>query len=167
MELHLHSHRWEARKPDWAAAAASGFVAGAILMVLELIWTTNLIGATPWTMPHMIAAIVMGPQVLEPYDFNLTVIAVALVTHYLLGAVFGLILGAIIAPFHFDSSPGMSLVVGAIFGLLLYLFNFYGMVTLFPWFAAIRGWPAVIAHLIFGISIAILYWKLERRGYLA
>ena len=163
MELHLHSHRWEARRPDWLAAAASGFVAGAILMVLELIWNTNLIGATPWTMPHMIAAITMGPQVLEPYDFNLAVITVALVTHYLLGAVFGLILGAIIAPFHFDSSPGMALAVGAIFGLLLYLFNFYGMVSLFPWFAGIRGWAALIAHLIFGMSAAILYWKLERR----
>lgn len=162
MELHMHSHRWEARKPDWQAAAASGLVAGAILMVLELLWTTNLIGATPWTMPHMIAAIAMGPQVLEPHDFNLMVMAVALITHYLLGIVFGLILGAIIAPFHFDSSPGMALAVGAIFGLMLYLLNFYGMARMFPWFAQMRGLATVIAHLIFGMSAAIMYWKLER-----
>jgi hypothetical protein len=133
-------------------------------MVLELLWTTNLMGATPWTMPHMVAAIVMGPSVLQPHDLNLAVIAVALVTHYVLGVVFGLILAAFIAPFHFDSSPGMALAVGAIFGLLLYLLNFYGMARAFPWFAEMRGWPTVFAHLIFGMSAALMYWKLERQA---
>lgn len=162
MELHMRSHRIEARAPDWAAAAASGFVAGAILMVLEMLWATNMMGATPWTMSHMIAGIVMGPDIAQAHDFNTGVVAIALITHYILGMVFGMILAAVIAPFHFDSSMGMALLVGAVFGILLYLFNFYGMAQAFPWFKEIRGWPAIIAHLIFGMTTAGMYWKMER-----
>lgn len=161
MELHMHSHRWDARAPDWKAAAAAGFVAGAILMVLELLWTTNLMGATPWTIPHKVAAILMGPQALQSYEFSASVVGVALFTHYVLGIVFGMILAAVMAPFHFDSSPSMAVAVGAIFGLFLYLLNFYGMARLFPWFMDMRGWPNLIAHLIFGMSAAFMYWKLE------
>ncbi len=161
MELHMRSHRWDARAPDWTAAAAAGFVAGAVLMVLELLWTTNLMGATPWTIPHKIAAIMMGPEVARTHDFSIAVVAVALVTHYVLGIVFGLILAAVMAPFRFDSSPGMAVAVGAVFGLLLYLLNFYAMARAFPWFIDLRGWPNLIGHLIFGMSAAFMYWKLE------
>lgn len=163
MQLHMHSHHWEHRLPDWPAAAVSGFVAGAVLMVLELLWTTNVIGSSSWSTSHMIAAIVMGRDVLQSIDFNFTVVTVALVTHYVLGIVFGMILSAIIAPFHFDSSVGMVLLIGTVFGLGLYLFNFYGMVRLFPWFADMRGWATLVAHLIFGITTAGMYWQLERR----
>ncbi len=157
----MHSHRWDARTPDWAAAAASGFVAGAVLMVLELLWTTNLMGVTPWTISHKVAAILMGPAVAQSHEFSAAVVGVALVTHYVLGIVFGMILAAVMAPFHFDSSPSMAVAVGAVFGLLLYLLNFYGLARVFPWFMDLRGWPTLIAHLIFGMSAAFMYWKLE------
>ena len=164
MQLHMHSHHWEYRLPDWHAAAVSGFVAGAVLMVLELLWTTNVIGSSPWSPAHQIAAIVMGRDVLQSIDFNLTVVVVALLTHYVLGIVFGMVLSAIIAPFHFDSSVGMALLIGSAFGLALYLFNFYGMVRIFPWFAELRGWATLVAHLIFGTIAAGMYWQLERRS---
>lgn len=162
MELHLRSHHWEARKPDWMAAAIAGFVAGAVLMVLELLWTANVIGMTPWSVSHMVAAIVLGPDTMATADFSVRIVAVALVTHYLLGIVFGMILGAVSAPFHLDSSGGMALFTGAVFGLLLYLVNFYGMTRMFPWFAELRGWPTALAHLAFGMVAATLYWKMER-----
>lgn len=164
MEMHMHSHRWAARSPDWAAAAASGFVAGAILMVIELLWTTNLMGVTPWTISHMVAAILMGPDVLHSHEFSISIVGVALIIHYVLGVVFGMILAAVMAPFHLDSSPSLALVTGAVFGLLLYLLNFYGMARLYPWFMELRGWSTVIAHLIFGMAAAIMYWKLEGAG---
>jgi len=80
-----------------------------------------------------------------------------------LGIVMGMILAAIIAPFHLDSSAGMILLTGAVFGVIVYLFNFYGMEQIFPWFAELRGWPTLVAHLIFGMTAAAMYWKLERR----
>jgi hypothetical protein len=60
-----------------------------------------------------------------------------------LSFIFGLIAGLLIAPFHFDSSVGMASVAGAIFGLAVYLINFYGMTQFFPWFADARNWMSV------------------------
>lgn len=162
MELHMHSHRWEQRMPDWTVAAVSGFAAGAVLMVLELLWSTIIQGTSPWVMSHMIAAIVLGRDALQSTDFSLEVVSVALVTHYVLGIGLGLVLAAIIVPFRFDSSIGMVLLTGAVFGVLIYLFNFYGMVRFFSWFAEIRGWTTMIAHVIFGMVAAAMYWKLEQ-----
>jgi hypothetical protein len=163
MEIHMHSHRWEHRSPDWTAAAVSGFLAGAVLMVLGLLWSA-VTDASPWITSHRIAAIVMGPEALQLTDFSFLAVAAALVTHYVLGIVFGLVMGAVIAPFHLDSSTGMVLLVGAVFGLALYLLNFYGMVLFFPWFADMRGWATLAAHLIFGIVTAYMYRQLEWRG---
>lgn len=165
MELHLHSHHWEARSPDWMVAAISGFVAGAVLMALELLWTANVMGMTPWTVSHMVAAIVLGPDAMASSEFSLRIVTVALVTHYVLGIVFGMILAAISAPFRLDSSVGMALFTGAVFGLLLYLFNFYGMTRMYPWFAELRGWPTGVVHLVFGMVAAFLYWKMERPAF--
>lgn len=162
MELHMHSHRWEHRMPDWAAAAASGLVAGAILMVLELLWSTVPQGGNPWTTSHKIAAIALGRDVLQSADFSLGVVGVALIIHYVLGIVFGLILSAIVAAFHLDSSMGAAMLAGAVFGLLLYLLNFYIISALFPWFADMRSWATLIAHLIFGMAASLMYMKLER-----
>jgi hypothetical protein len=144
------------------AAAVAGFVAGAILMVLELIWSVAVSHISPWETSRMIAALLMGPDVLHSSEFDLGVVAMALITHYVLGVFFALILAIIIAPFHFDSSPGMALAVGAVFGLVLYWFNFYGVARFFNWFAEMRGWTSIAAHLVFGMVAAFAYMKLER-----
>lgn len=162
MQIHTYSHRWAHRMPDWPAAAVAGLAAGAILMVLELIWSILIVGNDPWMTTHMVAAIVTGPDALQVTDFSLRLTAAALVTHYVLGIAFGLILAAIIAPFHLDSSAGMVLLTGAVFGLALYLINFYGMSAFFPWFADMRGWATLIAHLVFGMAAAVIYRQLER-----
>ncbi|MCM5678062.1 hypothetical protein M8A51_00775 [Schlegelella sp. S2-27] len=164
MELHAHSHshHWVRRTPDWRAAAVAGFAAGAILMVLELFWSAWGTGGSPWEISHMIAAIVAGPGSLGSPGFDLGVVALALVTHYVLGIAFGLVLAAVMAPFRLDSSAGMALTIGGAFGVLLYLVNFFVLAAWFPWFAEIRGAATLIAHLIFGMSAAFLYWKLER-----
>jgi hypothetical protein len=104
----------------------------------------------------------MGPEAMQSTDFSVAVVAAALATHYVLGIIFGTVLAAIIAPFHFDSSAGMVLLTGAVFGLVLYLLNFYGMVRFFPWFTDMRGTAMLAAHLIFGMAAAFIYWTLER-----
>lgn len=162
MELHMHTHRWEQRNPDWTVAAVSGFAAGAVLMVLELLWSTIIMGGNPWETSHMVAAIVMGQDALQSTNFNLMIVAVALITHYVLGIVFALILSAMIVSFRLDSSLGMVLLSGAVFGIVMYLFNFYGMVRFFSWFAEMRGWATVVTHVIFGMLVAAMYWKLEQ-----
>jgi len=162
MELHMHSHRLAARTPDWTAAAVSGFAAGAVLMVLELIWAAAVHADDPWAVTHQVAAIAMGQSALQSSGFAIAMVAVALATHYVLGILFGLVLAAIIAPFHLDSSVPMIWAAGVLFGVLIYLFDFYGMVGAFPWFAGMRGWSTFAAHLVFGMAAAVFYWQLER-----
>ena len=79
-----------------------------------------------------------------------------------MGVAFGVMLAAIIAPFRLDSSVALALATGAVFGLLLYVLNFYGMAGVYTWFVALRGWPTAIAHVIFGMTAAFIYLKLER-----
>ena len=161
MELHLESIHWERRQPDWLAAGVAGFAAGAVLMMLGMFWS-HVVEGTPWLNSHRVAAILMGPQAMQSSDFSLGIVLVALFTHYLLGVVFGLALGFVLAGLRFDSSPERALTVGALFGLVLYLLNFHVMSSAFPWFAEIRGWVTLVMHLIFGLTAAALYWKLQR-----
>jgi len=167
MELHLHLPHWREHHADWAAAAVSGLAAGAVLMVIELLWATWVGSGSPWRTSHAIAAIVMGPDEMRVAGFGIGVVSLALVIHYLLGILFGLVLGWTIAPFLAqwgDEAPGIAAMYGALFGAVLYLLDFYGMALVFPWFTQLRGAPAFVAHLIFGISAALIYRKLERQS---
>jgi len=163
MELHMQSHHYVRRLPDWKAAAVSGLAAGALLIVLEMFWSTMVSGVHPWGTTRMIAAIVMGRDVLQTSLFSVGTVAVAVIIHFVLGAILGMVLCAFIAPFQLDSSVGMSMLAGAVFGLVVYLFNFYVMTRAFPWFVDARGWHTLIGHLVFGMAIALCYWKLESR----
>ena len=164
MELQMQSHDWQRRWPDWPAAASAGLVGGAVLMVLELLWSTTVTGASPWRTSHLVAAIALGPDALQSSAFSLGVVAVALATHYVLGIVFGVVLGTIIAGFHYEANAGVLQVIGLVFGGALYLLNFHGMATFFPWIADLRGWATFIGHLIFGLSVVLTYMWLQRRG---
>lgn len=164
MDLKLYSYPRQ-RLPDWAAAATAGLTAGAVVMVLELLWSPLASGRRgPWGVSHMIAAIVMGPTVLQSNDFSLAVVAVALAAHYVLGIVFGVIFALIIAPFIRDSGMGAVSLAGAVFGALLYLLNFHGMTHFFPWFVEWRGTQTLLMHLVFGLTAALLYWRLNRQA---
>ncbi|MDN0085197.1 hypothetical protein QU487_21040 [Crenobacter sp. SG2305] len=159
----MQSHQWAHRLPDWRAAAMAGVAGGVVFLVLDLM-ASALSGAGLWAPTHMIAAIVMGSGALaSPASFSFGIVVTALIVHFVLAIAMGLILGLIMAPFHFDSSWGMASAVGAVFGLAVYLFNFYGMTSFFPWFAEARGWITLIAHVIFGIVMADAYLKMEAK----
>jgi hypothetical protein len=53
------------------------------------------------------------------------------------------------------------------FGLALYLVNFYLLADFFPWFIDMRGGVTLLAHLIFGMLAAGVYWKLEKNSMVA
>ncbi len=164
MELHIQSHHWERRMPDWLAAAVAGFVGGAAVIVLELFWSILVLNESAWRPTHKIAAMVLGPSALEQMSlFSFGIVATALVLHYVLGVVMGMILGAVIAPFRFDSSVGMEAVIGVAFGIVAYVWNFYVMTAVFPWFVSERGSGPLLANLLFGAVTAIVYGMLERR----
>ncbi|MFJ4290661.1 hypothetical protein ACIP1U_12865 [Cupriavidus sp. NPDC089707] len=162
MELHMHSHHFTRRMPDWRAAAIAGVVAGVVFLVVELgaLW---LIGESPLGPPRMIAAIVMGPDVLSQAATGASVMLAALAVHFALSVALGLIMAMIMAPFSLDSSVGMASLAGAVLGVAVYWINFYGMTQFFPWFAEARGALSFLAHVVFGLVAADAYLKLERK----
>ncbi|WP_338764552.1 hypothetical protein [Massilia sp. METH4] len=160
--LRLQSHRWTAREPDWAIGALSGFGAGGIVMLVELAYAAAMSG-DPWRVPRLVAALALGSPVLQVGGYSLQVLIAALAVHYLLGTFFGLVLAALMAPFRLDSSVVMAVLSGAVFGVLLYLFNFYVITSVLPWFAEMRGWVTVLGHVEFGVMAGLIYRMLERR----
>jgi hypothetical protein len=163
MELQ-HTATVERRTPDWLVGAVAGLAGGAAVMLLDLLWSVIVHDASPWRMSYMIAAILMGRDILQApgYGFDLVIVAVSLVAHYGLGIVFGLILAALMTPLHLDASLPRALAAGAVFGLLLHFVNFYGMVAFFPWFEELRGVATLIADIVFGVVAAFIYWRFAR-----
>jgi hypothetical protein len=162
MELHMHSHHYVHRTPDWRAAVSAGVIAGVVFLLLESLLTLA-IGASPWTMLKMTAAITMGPGVLQSAPYQFGVLLAALMVHFFIAIVFVLALSLVIAPFQLDSSWAMATFAGALFGLVAYLFNFYIMTAFFPWFAEMRNMVTVVTHILAGIAAADMYMRLERK----
>lgn len=161
MELHLGNRRWRAHSTDWLAALTAGFLAGALLMILELLWAVSG-GNDPWAVAHKVAAITLGRDVAAASNFSFSIIATALVTHYVLGMLFACILAAILSSFRMDDSPGMAFSMGAAFGIVLYVLNFYVMAKVYPWFVEMRTLETFIAHVIFGMMAGFVYWRMQR-----
>jgi uncharacterized membrane protein YagU involved in acid resistance len=92
MELHMRSHHFTHRRPDWRAA----IMAGVVFLALELVLATLIPGGSPWASPRMIASIILGRGVLHaPATFEAGIMVAALVVHFVLAIVFALILSLI------------------------------------------------------------------------
>jgi hypothetical protein len=164
MDTLLGSRTWHWRAPDWTAAAVSGFAAGAVLMVLDLVWSSMFNAHGPWRTSHMIAPIFIGTDSLKStgYGFSVGVVSIALATHYALGILFGLVMAAVMVQFKLDATWLRALASGAIMGMALYLINFDLLLGFFPWLAELQGGDTLLAHVVFGCVAAFLYWRLKR-----
>ncbi|MDN3921232.1 hypothetical protein [Roseateles violae] len=166
MELQVQSHRWHSRAPDWSAAIVAGLVAGAVAMVMDLLWTTLMLGGNPWHTSHLVAAMLMGPDLLNgpTHAFSLGVVTVALLIHYGLGVLFGCAIAYVVTGFHYEGDLPVLEIVGGLAGMALYFINFYVLVNLFPWVAELRSGAYFFEHFVFGVTAAMVYWKLARRS---
>jgi hypothetical protein len=90
--------------------------------------------------------------------FDLGMILAALAVHLALSAVYGVVLAWIILRLDFGAAE----LVGLAFGIVLYVVNFYGFSTIFPWFEEGRNWVALVTHLAFGGITALEYKALAR-----
>jgi len=146
---------------DWKAAIWAGVVAGIVFMMLEMLLVQFLQPMSMWGPPRMIAAIAMGPNVLPPPDtFDFMVLMVAMIIHFVLSIAYALILGWIVS--RWDMGLGGASIVGLVFGLVIYVINFYGFTAVFPWFAEARGWIAIFSHAMFGLALGLVYQPVER-----
>lgn len=145
---------------DWKAAAWAGVIAGLVFMMAEMLMVMIVQGQSPWGPPRMIAAIVLGQGALPPpADFDFKIMMTAMLIHFPLAVVYGLILGWMVH----RVDTGIALLIGAAFGLALYLINFYPIAAaFFPWFAMARGWMSAAVHILFGLVAAGAYAALRK-----
>lgn len=151
-------------KFDSRAALWAGLIAGLVFMVLEMALVAAAEGGSPWGPPRMIAAIALGKDVLPPpATFDLVVFSVAMIIHFLLSVVLGIVLGLIISWARLGLLA--SIAAGVVFGMAVYLVDFYGFTALFPWFAMARTGITVVAHIVFGLVLGWTYHALAVRHY--
>lgn len=141
----------------WRHAILAGLIGGAVFMMAEML-LVMLIGESPWAPPRMIAAMVLGPDVLPPQGalagFDIGILMVAMMVHFPLSIVYGLLIGALVQRTTMRSYAG-ALSEGAGIGLLIYLVNFYFIASFaFEWFAMARNWVSLVTHMMFGVVTA-------------
>jgi hypothetical protein len=145
---------------NWGAAAEAGAIAGLVYLAWQMAFYPLVTGGSVWDVPRATAAILIGKGILAtPATFNLGVFVVGLFLHLTLSVGYGLLLAAMIAGLR----RGAALVSGGIFGLVLYLINFYWFTTAFSWFARARNWSTAVAHVFFGLVAVWSYLALRQR----
>ena len=149
----------ERRAADMRAAILAGIVAGLVFLVAELLLVPMLLGGSAWGPPRMIAAIVLGEEVLPPpATFDGFIVLTAVAFHLVLSILYAVVFALVARTW----SLGMAVLAGTLFGLLLYALNFYGMTALFPWFAEARNGVSIVAHALFGAVLGLVY-KMRQR----
>jgi uncharacterized membrane protein YagU involved in acid resistance len=150
---------------SFKASIWAGLIAGAVFMMLEMIMVPVFMGGSPWGPPRMIAAIVLGQDVLptadQPASFDFGVLMAAMMLHFILSIIYAVIFGWICRKL----SLGIAVLVGVVGGLLIYFINFYGFTAAFPWFAMARSWVSIVSHIMFGAVAAYSFKKLYQPQY--
>ena len=141
--------------PVLGSAVKAGLIAGLVFMAVEMVLVWLAMGMNPFAPPQMIAAIVMGPDVLPdaiPPGSNILVLLVGMLVHFALAVALAFVFKYLATALRLNGT--MLIVAGVVFGLIVYLVNFYGMSSFFPWFAMARNWISIVAHAIFGLVLA-------------
>lgn len=161
MAVMTHERAHGPQRIHWASGVGAGVIAGAVFLVLEMFMVWAFLGQSPWGPPRMIAAMVLGQDVLPPpAAFSLGIVLVAMAIHFTLSILLGLVGAALFSRFAF----GGATVVGAIYGFAVYFINFYLIApAVFPWFTNAQNWVSFIAHVIFGAVMGAAYAWLRAR----
>lgn len=148
---------------SWWAGAWAGVIAGLVFLMLEmgLVWMVQ--GQSPWGPPHMMAAMVLGKDALPPMGtwapMDMKIVMIAMMIHFPVSIVYGLIGAWLVHRFDWAGA----VMIGAAFGVVIYIVNFYLVAPVaFPWFAMGRNWIGAFSHLMFGAILGAAYIALRR-----
>ena len=99
---------------DVGAGARAGIIAGLVFLILEMVMVPLFLGGSMWGPPRMIAGIAMGSEVVPPpATFDALIVLVALVVHFALAGLYGVVLSLFIG----RMTTGTAVVAGGVFGL--------------------------------------------------
>lgn len=151
---------------DWKAAVIAGLIAGLVFLILEMLLVATLAGQSPWGPPRMIAAMALGQEVLPPpASFDVGIVVVALVIHFALSVILAFMFGWAVSNWRMNMP--IALLSGVVFGLAVYLIDFYLFTTIWPWFAEARNAITVFAHAMFGLTLGAVYQPMAGRRWRA
>lgn len=146
---------------NWCVTILAGVIAGILATLTQvLLWLifTDDFPAILFRDARLTAALVLGKSVLPPpATFDVGVILTATLIHFILSIAYAAVLATLVAQFN----AAASFLVGVGFGVALYMVNLYGFTAIFPWFAQARGWIALIAHGVFGLTAISVYRWLD------
>ncbi len=146
--------RWQERGrviPSLVLLVGIGAGVFATVVQLFLWWLSEIpLLETLFRDARLTAAMVMGPGVLPPPStIQWDILLVATLLHFAISVAYALI------PAYLSSRLriGPAVLVGAVYGMIIYVINLYGFTLLFPWFSVTRDWITLVAHLAFGIGL--------------
>ena len=147
---------------DWRAAVIAGLLAELLALALRVLLWVLVTGGSFWAPFYQSAAIFLGPESLAPVDApQMGVVAVGVLVHMALSLVYALLLAFIIHRWGLI----VGILGGALFGLAIYVINYYTFTYLFPWFFPLRSWLVLATHVFFGATAGGIYEALERHIY--
>jgi hypothetical protein len=143
---------------QWRLAVVAGICAGAVFLVVSLLFATLVKHLSAWVVLRYMASIILGERVIPPpADFDAGVISVGLVVNFALAILYALILASIIHRWGLL----VGIVVGGIFGAALYFINLYTFTLFFPWFFALNSVPFLLITILFGAVAGGVYELLD------
>jgi hypothetical protein len=146
-----------ARRIDAGAVIWAGVAAGIAATAVQIMLWAAFSDAFPGILyrdARLTAAIVLGPKVLPPpTTFEAGIFLVAAAVHFVLSILYTAILAMLVSV----SGRAVSLLIGALFGVVLFAINLYGFTAVFPWFIVARDWITLAAHVVFGLVAAAVY----------
>jgi uncharacterized membrane protein YagU involved in acid resistance len=144
----------------WGKGAIAGLVAGALSITVEMALVEACGRGNIWDPVRLSASITLGNRaVANTTPFTFDILFIGIMMHAVLSILYAVVLGMLIRKL----KPAPATMAGAGFGLLIYLFHFYGLAAVYPWVASWRNWIVVVTHLVFGMSAAWIYVHLHMR----
>jgi uncharacterized membrane protein YagU involved in acid resistance len=133
--------------------ASAGVVAGIVFALFQIGYA--LLSGQAWSAPlRLIGAVGLGREALQPQYPLLSAAVSGVIIHLLFSVVMGVVFGALVAGLQaLAVNPGVLMVSASLFGMLLWLINFYVVAPAagWEWFPNQTSafWQGFVAHTFF------------------
>lgn len=148
----------------WIKQGIVGGIVAAIGMMMAEMIIAAAMGMDAFMPPRMIAGIALGKSAMEPSTPLMTAALTGMALHMLLSIVYGLIFAWLVASIRALQSTAAVIAAGAVYGLLLWLVNFYVIAPPagWVWFPTMAN-PVqqIISHVVgFGVVLGVYFDRL-------
>ena len=141
-------------------AGLAAAVVSTLAQVAAWIAFTDAFPAILWRDARFAAAIVLGKTALDDTHSFATVWVAATVVHFALSIAYAMLLGVALR----KSTRLAAVLAGTFFGALIFVVNMHLLTRYFPWFIEARDPITLAAHVVFGVTAALVYRHLDSRS---